>query len=559
MNNKASRVLIVDDMAVNRMILSSLLSSNGVLSDQVESGAECLLMCEKKDYDLILLDHRMPDLDGVDTLLQLKELFKKKNREVPVICHTTAEGKNNINLYKAAGFSDVLIKPVDPALMSRMLMTYLKEDDKLASREDDLLLEESKIIPEGEDKSLDDELLKLPLWLKSVPHIDLVAGVKNCGSAEDYVDALYVFYSSIEDKAKALSDAVSLDDFTTYTLLVHSLKSYASLIGARTVFELAKELEAAGKEGNYSFVRSDHKKLMEAYRSFEKPLSPLKDLDEIMKKEEKTEAAPEIAPEYEDTCMTILFIHSDIGVVPVGIEKNLKEADFKVISVPDEPDDIVRNRFKADIILYLPCNDENSHMHLTMNLLGEICQDDSKLLCLMGDPLDIEAALETDGAFRVSRCYPRPVKIKEFISDMKRFSEAERAFHLRKTLHVVDDDPDYLAVISRWLSSDYNVSCYKDAPSLLEGIEKDRPDLILMDYEMPGMDGYELMQKLRKGDSTYDLPIIFLTRKNDREHVTKILSHKPDGYLLKSSRKEALLDAIKRFFSENLFRLSAQT
>ena len=72
MESTSSRVLIVDDMPINRMILASLLATNGVPSDQVESGRECLALCQKRDYDLILLDHRMPDFDGVDTLIALK-------------------------------------------------------------------------------------------------------------------------------------------------------------------------------------------------------------------------------------------------------------------------------------------------------------------------------------------------------------------------------------------------------------------------------------------------------------------------------------------------------
>lgn len=112
MKEQASRVLIVDDMPINRIILSSILASNGVKSDQVETGQECLDLCRRKDYDLILLDHRMPELDGVDTLVHLKEIFKERGHDIPVICHTTEDGRNNINLYKAAGFADVLIKPM---------------------------------------------------------------------------------------------------------------------------------------------------------------------------------------------------------------------------------------------------------------------------------------------------------------------------------------------------------------------------------------------------------------------------------------------------------------
>ena len=75
MENKSANVLVVDDMAINRSILSTMLDSHNVHSDQAESAAECLEYCRKNHYDLILMDHRMPDVDGVDTLVHLKELF----------------------------------------------------------------------------------------------------------------------------------------------------------------------------------------------------------------------------------------------------------------------------------------------------------------------------------------------------------------------------------------------------------------------------------------------------------------------------------------------------
>ena len=122
MEKESSRVIIVDDMVINRMIISSLLAGNGIKADQAESGRECIELCKKNDYDLILLDHRMPEFDGVDTLVALKDIFKDKGRDVPVICHTTEEGRKNINLYKAAGFADVLIKPIDPKQLADVLI-----------------------------------------------------------------------------------------------------------------------------------------------------------------------------------------------------------------------------------------------------------------------------------------------------------------------------------------------------------------------------------------------------------------------------------------------------
>ncbi|MCR5650206.1 MAG: response regulator [Lachnospiraceae bacterium] len=116
-----ARILIVDDMQVNRTILSSMLSEHGITCDLAESGEKCLEMCQKGNYDMIILDHHMPDLDGVDTLVILKDSFRRSGIETPIICHTTAEGRGYANLYKAAGFSDILIKPVDETELGELI------------------------------------------------------------------------------------------------------------------------------------------------------------------------------------------------------------------------------------------------------------------------------------------------------------------------------------------------------------------------------------------------------------------------------------------------------
>ena len=80
MENNKSRVLIVDDMRINRIVLASILATHGITSDQAENGIECINLCRENDYDLVLLDHRMPELDGVDTLVRLKEMFKERGK-----------------------------------------------------------------------------------------------------------------------------------------------------------------------------------------------------------------------------------------------------------------------------------------------------------------------------------------------------------------------------------------------------------------------------------------------------------------------------------------------
>ena len=260
------RVLIVDDMRVNRVILSSLLASSGIASDLAESGRECLDLYRENAYDLILLDHRMPDMDGVDTLVRLKEIFREQGKDVPVICHTTEDARDNINLYKAAGFVDVLIKPIQSKQLLDMLTKYLPEGSVRISEK-----------AEEERSKLDKELHELPEWTRLLPGIDLAVGVDNCDTAEDYLDALAVFAASIDEKSDEIERLWNEKDYETYTLKVHSLKSMARLIGANLLSSLAADLEFAGKHGDTETIKEKTPSLLSKYRVYAKHLSRLTD------------------------------------------------------------------------------------------------------------------------------------------------------------------------------------------------------------------------------------------------------------------------------------------
>ena len=561
MADSASRVLIVDDLYVNRMILSSYLATRGIMSDQAEGGLECLELCKERDYDLILMDHRMPDLDGVDTLTQLKDLFKEKKHDVPVICHTMEEGRNNINLYKAAGFADVLIKPVDPVHLFDVIMKYLPvEDEEIPSSGENNNTPDAKGKEFFDEALLEDELDKLPLWLKIVPHIDLNAGLTTCGSAEDYLDALAIFKASAEAKAGDISKNLGCENWTMYRLGVHSLKSMARLIGAMSLSQMAAVLEKCADDSDYKKIRHDTPALLVEYKKFAKLLEPI-DQDEAgtpVEKKSTPAKAPAKEPAKEkpgpNTCRSILFIRSKHGAFTNGIEQNLSKKRLSVIPVQDAPDLIINHRFDADIILYYVKSEKDSHIELNMNFLGEICQDDSKILCLIGDAEDVKIAMRSSRFNRVSRTYIRPFDIADLVKDMEYFSSLLEDYRRTKNVYVVDDDPDYLAMLNKWLSPVVNVSSFTSGDEVLSGIDAMIPDLLLIDYEMPGMNGIEIIKALRSKGGTKKIPVIFLTGKNDRDLVYSILNYKPDGYLLKTDSGNAIVDSVKRFFAESFYR-----
>ncbi len=534
MENKTAVVLVVDDMAINRSILSSMLTSFHVQSDLAGSAAECLECCRKKHYDLILLDHRMPEVDGVDTLVHLKELFRRDGTETPVICHTAESAKENINLYRAAGFADVLFKPVDPEDLSRILLTYLPEG----------MVE--GIVSSDQKKKVESQLSILPIWLKSVPKLDLRAGLEHCGDAEDYLTSLNVFVSSIHEKSDEIDAFCKAGNWAMYSLRTHSLKSMAELIGAKELADESAKVEYLSRQGETAELPALTKKLLDHYRSFEHLHT------HFQKVEEQDDADHQPYRKPEDF-KTILFVEGAHGMVNKGIINKLQEAGFHILCVPDDPAEILEHRQDADFWLYYPAGD-TEHIHLIASHIAELCEDDNRILCLVGDALDIAEAKKIHNPERIAAEYARPIDMDVFVEDMLAFSNMQYESSRTKTIFLIDDDPDFLSVTERWLKEKYRVKSFRSGSEVLFYLNSSIPDLILLDYIMPGMDGFVTMQKIRQIPRAHDVPIVFLTGQSSREDVLKILEKKPDGYLLKSIPREALLSSIERLFQDLLIK-----
>ena len=114
----------------------------------------------------------------------------------------------------------------------------------------------------------------------------------------------------------------------------------------------------------------------------------------------------------------------------------------------------------------------------------------------------------------------------------------------RKKVLVVDDNGPTLRTIKTMIEEAYDVQIAPSGMKAMTSIGKSRPDLILLDYEMPVCDGRQTLEMIRADDEIAEIPVIFLTSVNDREHIEKVLELKPQGYLLKPPVQDKLLDAI---------------
>ncbi len=144
-----------------------------------------------------------------------------------------------------------------------------------------------------------------------------------------------------------------------------------------------------------------------------------------------------------------------------------------------------------------------------------------------------------------------PIKTENAMAEVKKYlkgSEESRKNQKRKIL-VVDDSDVFRQAMKELLGSDYEVALAKSGVSAIRSLTLDRPDLVLLDYEMPVCDGYQVLGMIRSEESIADIPVIFMSGRVDKERVDKILALKPAGYLLKTLKPAEIKHSIDQFFN----------
>ena len=251
------RILVVDDVKMNLKVIEGLLKDTELTIDSVQSGDACIDMVRQHTYDVILLDHIMPEMDGIETLAKLKQMGKEFNPRTPVIMLTANAGEGAKEEYLKLGFTDYLAKPVREGALNEMLIKYLPEN-----------LVESEI--DSSEKEIDRQIKENQAdenkseFAKQYDFLDIATGMSYCMDSEDfYKEVIGEFRSGSKyDELQSLFDNA---DWKNYEVVIHGVKSTAMTIGAVEVSNMAKELEMAAKEGNFEFIRSSHYPFMRRY------------------------------------------------------------------------------------------------------------------------------------------------------------------------------------------------------------------------------------------------------------------------------------------------------
>ncbi len=245
----------------------------------------------------------------------------------------------------------------------------------------------------------------------------------------------------------------------------------------------------------------------------------------------------------------ILFVRETPSFLVNAMIKTLNDSGFNVVSAQPDIVEIELIKNLPDIfIVYLEGDIES--FNGTLKYLKKLMAEDGhdRFMFLIGNPLEISTAFEIIPKNMVTTTFTRPVNMHDVLSKLNFLLNDGEATDGRKRILVVDDDSVMLRTMHNWFSAKYEVFMANSGMNAISLLAQHHVDLILLDYEMPVVSGLQVFEMLRSEPATANIPVIFLTAKDDKETVMKVVSSKPDKYLLKTMPAEALVKAVEDFF-----------
>ncbi len=252
-----AEVLVVDDNPMNLNVIKGLLKSTKMFLTTATSGEECLEKLRYGKFDIVLLDHMMPGMDGVETCKHIRETYP----DLPVYA-LTANVTAGEEFYIQNGFDGYLAKPIDSRVLEKTIMRHLPEEIMTKATEEDAV-EELTELPEN---------LK---WIYDIDTIDVEEGIKNSGGVNAFIFSLQLFLETIDGNIKVIQKAYGDADYMLYTVKVHALKSSCRIIGDLGLSKECEDLELAGNKENIEFIKEHNEKMLVKYLSYKDKLAGL--------------------------------------------------------------------------------------------------------------------------------------------------------------------------------------------------------------------------------------------------------------------------------------------
>ncbi len=261
-------LLVVDDVELNLKVVRGFLKESGVQLDTAKSGLECLQLARERHYDMIFMDHMMPEMDGIETFRRMRTAEYAKNADTPVIMMTANAIVGAEEEYRKQGFSDYLSKPLTQSRLFRCIAAHTEKTryEWLGPGEP----EPADSHPEQENSPGEENLREK--WSTRLSFLDLDYALPFCGDSMDfYLELLRDFVN--EDRSEAICEAYGKEDWVNYEVQIHALKSASKLIGAMRLSELSLGQELAAKQMDIRTLKAGHGPCIEEYNQLRQQLN----------------------------------------------------------------------------------------------------------------------------------------------------------------------------------------------------------------------------------------------------------------------------------------------
>lgn len=270
-----AQILIVDDNNVNLTVADGLLKPLQVQIDTAQSGKEAINKISTKHYDLIFMDHQMPDLDGIETTHIIRR-FHEEYTTVPIIAFTANASTETEMMFLNEGLNDCVGKPFELRMLISKLKRWLPKE-KIQKISDEF---EPQPEPQPQKSAI------------CIEGLDIDAALKLLGSEKLLWAVLRDYYQIIRKKAEKIKQLEQKEDLKNYTIEVHALKSASRQIGATELSALAADMEKAGNAGNTQLIHQYTGSMLEQYLHYDHILAPY-----FMEHESQSDNGTAISPE----------------------------------------------------------------------------------------------------------------------------------------------------------------------------------------------------------------------------------------------------------------------
>ena len=252
-----ANILVVDDNSMNLDVIKALLKRTKMNIITANSGRRCLELVKEQAFDIIFMDHMMPEMDGIETLHEIKKLERFPNEKTPIIALTANALSGARELYLKEGFTDFLTKPIEANLLEQMILSYLPEQ-MVQITEQTAKNQDAAGTAENYEEFLDKNL-------ETNYDISIQNGLSLVkGELEMYLDVVDLFLKN-RKKQDTMQQFITEQNMQDYAISVHGLKGNARAVGADKLADIAYEHEMKSKAGEIEYVEAHWDELIAAW------------------------------------------------------------------------------------------------------------------------------------------------------------------------------------------------------------------------------------------------------------------------------------------------------